>query len=163
MLFKPKSIRLLHTENVTDESLEAPDSVYKIYLDPTGRHLLVATENNELYYFSRASKKFKSISKLKGNLVTAVGWNKSSNEKSTDAILVGTKRGLVFELAINASNEGFLNQNIDSYCKQVYNFGSSTFITGIEIFHLKKENSSGASAPSNNVENIYAILISTTK
>jgi hypothetical protein len=93
--------------------------VNKFFLDKTGKHLLVATETNELYYYSRQSKKFKAISKLKGHLVTAVGWNQNSNDKCTDAILVGTKKGFIFELSINTNNEGLLNLYIDSYCKQV--------------------------------------------
>ena len=159
MLFKPKSIRLLHIENGGDEMIEVPEQVERFFLDPTGRHLLVATSSKELYYYSRSSKKFRSISKLKGNLVTAVGWNKNANEKSTDAILVGTKKGLIFELLINTSNEGFLNQNIDSYCKQVYSLKETKVcqITGIEVFHLKLDNQN---AP-NNVENIYDIVVST--
>ena len=105
--------------NIILKRLNRLNQLTSFFLDKTGKHLLVATETNELYYYSRQSKKFKSISKLKGNLVTAVGWNQNSNEKTTDAILVGTKKGLIFELSINTNNEGLLNLYIDSYCKQV--------------------------------------------
>lgn len=153
ILFKPKTIRLLHAENRTDEMIESPEAVQRFFLDKSGKHLLVATETNELYYYSRGTKKFRPISKLKGHLITAVGWNQNSSEKATDSILVGTKKGAIFELLINTNNEGILNLYIDSYCKQVYNFGKDTLITGIEIFHFKKENSS---------ENIYDIVITTS-
>ena len=158
LLFKPRTIRLLHIKNSTDETIESPDPVNRFFLDKTGKHLLVATDTNELYYYSRQSKKFKSINKLKGNLVTAVGWNKNSTDKTTDSILVGTKKGTLFELAINTTNEGLLSPYIDSYCKQVYNFGKESVIHGIEIIHLKKENH--YSAP--NIENIYDIIVATS-
>ncbi len=67
ILFKPKTIRLLHPENRTDEIIEAPESINRFFLDKTGKHLLVSTETNELYYYSRTSKKFRAISKLKVN------------------------------------------------------------------------------------------------
>lgn len=59
------------------------------------------------------------MSKKQGNQVTAIGWNKNSTDKVTDSILVGTKKGLLFEMCINTNNEGFLNTSIDTYCKQV--------------------------------------------
>lgn len=61
----------------------------------------------------------KMIILLKGNKITAIGWNKHSNERTTDAILVGTKKGSVFELCVNTNNESFLNTTIDTYCKLV--------------------------------------------
>lgn len=45
--------------------MEAPDAVSQFFFDKTGKHLFVATESKEFYYFSRSSKKFRAISKLK--------------------------------------------------------------------------------------------------
>ena len=119
MLFRPRTLSFLNLKNKADETVEAPETVSRFFLDKSGKHLLVATESQELYYYSRASKKFRAINKVKGNLVTAVGWNRNANERSTDAIFVGTKKGSLFELCINTSNEGFLNTSIDTYCKLV--------------------------------------------
>ncbi len=119
MLFKPRTLRFLNLKNKADETTEAPDNLSRFFLDKSGKHLLVTSESSEVYYYSRVSKKFRVINKLKGNILTAVGWNKSSNEKTTDAILVGTKKGSLFELCINTNNEGFLNTSIDTYCKLV--------------------------------------------
>ncbi|CAF1037381.1 unnamed protein product [Brachionus calyciflorus] len=159
ILFKPCTIRLLHPELKTDETIEYPDVINKFFLDKYGRHLLVATEKNEFYYYSKITKKIKSISKLKGNLVTAVGWNKNSTEKTTDSILVGTNKGLLFELIINSTNEGILSTFGESYCKLVYNFNTDQAISSIEIVHFKKENN--YSGPS--IENIYDIFVATSK
>lgn len=152
LLFKPKTIKLYNLKNKTDEIIESPDIVSRIFLDKNGKHLLVATETNELFYYSRASKKFRAINKLKGNLITAIGWNKNSTEKTSDSILAGTKKGNLYELCINTNNEGFLNTSIDTYCKLIYTFNKDP-ITGIEIFHFNN----------NSIENIYDIVITTPK
>jgi hypothetical protein len=86
ILFKPKLIRFFNLKTKTDESklnkevriysikvdlnanfigAESPEAINKLFLDPTGKHLLIATETNELYYYSRATKKFKPINKIK--------------------------------------------------------------------------------------------------
>jgi len=41
------------------------DRVHKLFLDPTGRHLIVSFESQENIYISRNSKKTKPITKLK--------------------------------------------------------------------------------------------------
>ncbi len=112
--------------------IEAPDHVSSMFLDPTGSHLLIATENSELYYYyMKGSKKFRPINKLKGYLVTDVGWNSNATETSTDSILIGTKKGLLFEICINSGDENRLfNQNIDNLCKQV---GCGIFLIKILI------------------------------
>ncbi len=119
MLFKPRTLRLINLKTKADEQIEAPDSVSQFFLDKTGKHLFVATEASEFCYFSRASKRFRAVGKLKGSRVTAVGWSRHSTERTTDAILVGTKNGSVFELCVNTNNESFLNTTIDTYCKLV--------------------------------------------
>ncbi len=90
--------------------------------------------------------------------MTAVGWNKNSTDKATDSILVGTKRGALFELAVNTNNESLLSPYVDTHCKQVYNFGKECTVNGIEIIQFRKENRH--SAPS--VEDIYDIFVATT-
>jgi hypothetical protein len=152
ILFKPKTIRLFNSDNRVDETLESPEIVSKMFLDKSGKHLLIATETNELYYYSRQSKRFKSIGKLKGHTITAIGWNQNSTDKTTDSILAGTKRGIIYELCINTNNEGILNLYIDSYCKQVYSIGKESLITGIEILSFNSNN-----------EIIYDIVITTQK
>ncbi len=46
-------------------AIESPESVAKFFLDRTGKHLFVTTDSNEFYYYSRQTKKFKAINKLK--------------------------------------------------------------------------------------------------
>lgn len=41
------------------------DKVHKIFLDPTGKHLIISMKCGDNYYLSRNSKKPKPIAKLK--------------------------------------------------------------------------------------------------
>ena len=41
------------------------DRIIKVFLDPTGRHLLVSMASGDNYYLSRNSKKPKQINRMK--------------------------------------------------------------------------------------------------
>ena len=45
------------------------DRIYRIYQDPTGRHLIVSMLSSENYYLSRNSKKPRALGKLKVKLI----------------------------------------------------------------------------------------------
>jgi hypothetical protein len=59
-------------------------------------------------------KKFKTITKLKGNVVTDVGWNKSRGSMLVDSILIGTQKGTFFEISLGEDGKN----PTDSNCKQ---------------------------------------------
>ena len=41
------------------------DRIYSLYLDPTGRHLIISMLSSENYYLARAAKKPRPLGKLK--------------------------------------------------------------------------------------------------
>lgn len=41
------------------------DSIYGMFLDPTGRHLIISMNSAENFYLSRGSKKVRILGKLK--------------------------------------------------------------------------------------------------
>ncbi len=105
-----------------DDDFDQPadNSISRFYLDPTGKHLFLNTDNSEFYYYSKQAKKFKLLNKLRGQYVSAIGWNKNSTEHSTDSILIGTQRGNLYELCINDdSSARVFNQAIDHNFKLV--------------------------------------------
>ena len=54
--------------------------------------------------------------------MTSVGWNSNSTEITTDSILIGTHKGVIFEMCINVSDENrFFSQSVDNYCRLVSN------------------------------------------
>ena len=93
--------------------MEAPEAVNRLFLDKSGQHVLVATESCDLYYYARKADRFRFVARTKANMVTAVGWNQNGgDESSVDCVLVGTKRGVVYELNIAASvADGFAVSN----------------------------------------------------
>lgn len=81
-----------------------------IFVDPMGRHCLISMSNRltgevqpyENYYFQR---KVTCLSKAKGHVITAVGWNVAPpSDGSTGSILIGTIEGRLFETALLADD-----------------------------------------------------------
>ncbi|XP_041365438.1 vacuolar protein sorting-associated protein 18 homolog isoform X2 [Gigantopelta aegis] len=100
--------------------------VHKIFLDPTGRHLIISMNSNENHYLSRNSKKLKLIPKLKGHLIDSVGWNwQNASETTTSSILIGTSKGLIIETELTANEDNrFFQSSLDQYLKQLFNLGT---------------------------------------
>ena len=48
-----------------DVTKRMDDSVHKLFLDPTARHLIVCMESQESFYLARNSKKSKPLSKMR--------------------------------------------------------------------------------------------------
>ncbi|XP_055957733.1 vacuolar protein sorting-associated protein 18 homolog [Patella vulgata] len=97
------------------------DKVYKIFLDPTGRHMIISMNSMESYYLSRNSKKPKAITKLKGHHIDSVGWNwQNANNNTTSAILIGTSKGIIYETELTANEDSkFFQGSLDQYLKQL--------------------------------------------
>ncbi|XP_057677998.1 vacuolar protein sorting-associated protein 18 homolog [Corythoichthys intestinalis] len=95
--------------------------VHKLFLDPTGSHLLISMNTSECLYLNRNTQKVRSLSRWRGHLVESVGWNKMlGNETNTGPILVGTGQGVIFEAEISATEGSLFNTNPDQYFRQVH-------------------------------------------
>ncbi|XP_025087260.1 vacuolar protein sorting-associated protein 18 homolog [Pomacea canaliculata] len=116
----------VETQQATEIELPSPvtDRVHQIFLDPTGKHLLISLGSQENYYVSlgTSARKPKNIAKLKGHLIDSVGWNwQNANEKTTGAILLGTNKGLIFETELTQFDDSrFFQGNVDLYLKQLF-------------------------------------------
>ncbi|KAL5007275.1 hypothetical protein ScPMuIL_016081 [Solemya velum] len=108
------------------------DTVHKIFLDPTGRHLLISMTSTENYYLSRNSKKPRA-----GHHIDAVGWNwQNASDNNTGSILLGTSKGIIFETELTANEDSrFFQGSLDQYLKQLFNLGKERAVpvTGIEF------------------------------
>nr|XP_029507734.1 vacuolar protein sorting-associated protein 18 homolog [Oncorhynchus nerka] len=94
--------------------------VHKLFLDPTGSHLVISLSTSECLYLNRNTQKVRSLSRWRGHLIESVGWNKLlGTETNTGPILVGTSQGIIFEAEISASEGSLFNTNPDQYFKQV--------------------------------------------
>ncbi|PVD33305.1 hypothetical protein C0Q70_04558 [Pomacea canaliculata] len=135
------AVRSTAQDIVTEIELPSPvtDRVHQIFLDPTGKHLLISLGSQENYYVSlgTSARKPKNIAKLKGHLIDSVGWNwQNANEKTTGAILLGTNKGLIFETELTQFDDSrFFQGNVDLYLKQLFNLGRERAepVTGLQF------------------------------
>ncbi|RUP49144.1 Pep3/Vps18/deep orange family-domain-containing protein [Jimgerdemannia flammicorona] len=94
--------------------------IYKIFFDPTGRHLIVTTEHGENFYLYERWKKAKQLARLKGVIIESIAWNPltSTSDPSTLPILLGTRTGLIYETTLEPTDDFFRRE--EKYLKQVY-------------------------------------------
>ncbi|KAF8953441.1 hypothetical protein CPC16_003759 [Podila verticillata] len=121
------------------EDIEIPRKVsegkiYKMFFDPTGRHLIITTETGDNYYLFEKWKKAKLLTKIKGIVIESIAWNRSNDrpmESSTKEFLIGTRNGLIFEAELEPTAELFKKE--ERYFKQVYSIQANMPITGIRM------------------------------
>ncbi|KAJ2802253.1 tethering complex subunit [Coemansia guatemalensis] len=96
-------IKLQEAHNIIEADVPvAPTSLRacSVFLDPTGRHLLLSTPQGENFYYYEGWDHAKPLSKFKNMEITAVAWNSlswSAADSSTRTILLGTHDGKVYE------------------------------------------------------------------
>lgn len=121
------------------------EKIYKIFLDPTGRHLIISLVSTENLYLSRNSKKAKPIGRLKGHHIDSVGWNwQNASETTTGAILLGSNKGLIFETELSANDDSrFWQGNLDQYLRQLFSLsrdqGDIEPVTGLEFDRMPSD------------------------
>ena len=128
-------IDLEHPDSPTEVELvrATDDTIAGMFLDPSGRHLIVSMKSGDNYYLVYGAKKAKPLAKLKGHKVTCVGWNhRGVTESSTDTILLGTSKGHIQETKlVNAEDTHLFSSGPEQYVKQVHSFATVP-VTGIE-------------------------------
>lgn len=114
-----------------------------IFLDPTGSHLITTTKNGDNYILNYRSTKPRLLSRLKGNVITAIAWSPNEPSRSTGAILVGTSTGVVYETLIESSNEYFKKE--EKYFKQVWKDPMNNKSKGIKGIYAYESRKGGGS------------------
>ncbi|KAI8064792.1 vacuolar protein sorting protein 18 [Gilbertella persicaria] len=102
--------------------------VSQLFLDPTGRHIIVTTDNGDNYYLFHTWRRTKELTKLKQKII-CVAWNKYAHANHTREILIGTQEGTVFETWLEPKDEFFRKE--EKYLVQV--FQAPMPITGIHV------------------------------
>ncbi|KAG0051168.1 hypothetical protein BGZ83_004029 [Gryganskiella cystojenkinii] len=142
MFMALESMRLLRIDldkPAEVEDIEIPrraqeGRIYKMFFDPTGRHLIMTTESGDNYYHFKNWKKAKLLTKIKGIVIESIAWNRSTDrpsESSTKEFLIGTRNGLVFEAELEPNVELFRKE--ERFFKQVYSLQASMPITGMRM------------------------------
>lgn len=109
-------------------------SIYKIFLDPSGRHLIVTSTQGENWYLYRGWKKPRQLKTLK-MVIESIAWNRASlvssaRSTSTREMLVGARNGSVYEVVLDAEEDFFKSQ--ERYLQTVFSLPERQPITGID-------------------------------
>ncbi|KAI0660391.1 Pep3/Vps18/deep orange family-domain-containing protein [Cubamyces menziesii] len=110
-------------------------SIYKLFLDPSGRHLLVTSMQGENWYFYRGWKKPKQLKGFK-MVIESVAWNKaallsSSHSTSTREMLIGARNGTIYEAVLDAEEDFFKSQ--ERYLQPVFTLPERHPVTGLKF------------------------------
>lgn len=136
-LLSNKIKRYFSNASELDDTLDIPrpvgDVIHNIFIDPSGKHLLVSMESGELFYSFYSKPDLMSLTRqIKCNCVDSVAWSQTKhNEIDTKEILIGSSLGTIYETKLNPSSD----KQLVAYCKILYTFEKPEAITGLCFFH----------------------------
>ncbi|CAD5212799.1 unnamed protein product [Bursaphelenchus okinawaensis] len=85
-------------------NLASNDRIAYIHLDFRGSHALVSTELGENFYMNMKTVALKPLRRLKGHVISAVGFNsEKATDQETSFIVLGTNKGQLLETNIASS------------------------------------------------------------
>jgi len=110
-------------------------TIYKMFFDPSGRHLLVTSTQGETWYIYIPSKKPKHLKSWK-MVIESVAWNRSallasSQGTSSREILIGAKSGTIYEALLDGAEDLF--KSTDRYLQSVFSMPEKQPITGLRF------------------------------
>ncbi|KAI0756694.1 Pep3/Vps18/deep orange family-domain-containing protein [Daedaleopsis nitida] len=110
-------------------------SIHKLFLDPSGRHLLVTSLQGENWYFYKGWKKPRQLKSFK-MVIESVAWNKaallsSSHSTSTREMLIGARNGTIYEAVLDAEEDFFKSQ--ERYLQPVFTLPERHPVTGLKF------------------------------
>ena len=128
-------INLKNPEKVIKITLKAP--VYKLYLDPSGRHLIIATsQGDNLYLYSKWKEFLPRPIKSFKMTIESVAWNRSfllsaagDISTGTRELLVGGRNGIIYEAVLDSKEDFFKGH--DRSVNAVFNLPERQPITGL--------------------------------
>jgi hypothetical protein len=131
-------IELSHPDRVLNIQIPRKTTdmtIYKLFLDPSGRHLLVTSVQGENWYFYRGWKKPRQLKSFK-MVIESVAWNKpvllsSPAATSTRELLIGGRNGVIWEAILDAEEDFFKSQ--DRHLNAVFSLPERHPITGIKF------------------------------
>ncbi|KAG2023080.1 DigA protein [Coprinopsis cinerea AmutBmut pab1-1] len=110
-------------------------TIYKLFMDPSGRHLIITSQQGENWYLYRSWKKPRQLKGFR-MIIESVAWNKtallaSSHSTSTKELLIGSRDGKIYEAVLDAEEDFFKSQ--ERYLQNVYTLSERHPITGIKF------------------------------
>jgi hypothetical protein len=131
-LQKPEYIMKFELPKKTSEL-----TIRKLFLDPTGKHLLLNSTQGETWYLHRSWKKPKPLKRFNSYklVLESVAWNRTSPHTTvTGPFLLGTSTGSIYETFLDAGDDFFKSQ--EKFLRRLYTLmeGSPVVGLGFELF-----------------------------
>jgi vacuolar protein sorting-associated protein 18 len=110
-------------------------TIHKLFLDPSGRHLIITSTQGENWYLYRGWKKPRLLKSFK-MIIESVAWNKAhllsaTHQTSTREILIGGRNGTLYEAVLDAQEDFFKSQ--ERYLQAVFTLPERHPVTGIKF------------------------------
>ncbi|PBL01206.1 hypothetical protein ARMGADRAFT_1007238 [Armillaria gallica] len=110
-------------------------TIYKIFMDPSGRHIIVTSLQGENWYFYKTWAKPKQLKTYK-MVIESIAWNKTallsnSQPSSTREMLIGTRNGTIMEAMLVAEEDFFKSH--ERYLQSMFSLPERQPITGIKF------------------------------
>ncbi|KAL1762015.1 Pep3/Vps18/deep orange family-domain-containing protein [Schizophyllum commune] len=131
-------IELSHSEQVVQIPIPRKPqdmTIHKVFMDPSGRHIIVSSTQGENWYYFRAWKKTKQPKSLKWKMVIeSIAWNRAAllasvNATTTREMLIGARNGTIYEAVLDAEENLFAS--LERHLASVYSVPGP--ITGIHF------------------------------
>ncbi|KAG6851223.1 hypothetical protein H0H93_015233 [Arthromyces matolae] len=110
-------------------------TIHKLFVDPSGRHIIITSKQGENWYFYRTWKEPRRLKGFK-MVIESIAWNKrellsSPHSTSTREMLIGTGNGSIYEAVLDAGEVFFKSQ--ERYLQSVFSLPERHPITGIKF------------------------------
>eukprot|EP01130_Rhizamoeba_saxonica_P012344 TRINITY_DN5188_c1_g1_i2.p1 TRINITY_DN5188_c1_g1~~TRINITY_DN5188_c1_g1_i2.p1 ORF type:complete len:926 (+),score=184.08 TRINITY_DN5188_c1_g1_i2:22-2778(+) len=101
------------------------DKIYKIFLDPSGYHLIICLESEDNYYLHKDSPRPRALNRLRGIKIESIAW--VTSDSSTASLLFGSSKGMIYETSIEAETRFFQRERL----KMVFTLSISLPVSGL--------------------------------
>lgn len=110
-------------------------TIYKLFLDPSGRHLVITSLQGENWYLYKGWKKPRVLKSFK-MVIESISWNKpallsSSRSTSSREMLIGARNGTLYEAILDAEDDFFKSQ--ERFLQPVFTLPERHPVTGVEF------------------------------
>lgn len=142
MAFKSNTLQQLSLEDsrsISNITLakKGEVNIYKIFSDPSGRHLVITTHQGENFYCYEGWTKARALPKCK-MIIESVAWNPNSASTSavhpksaTREIILGARNGNIYETLLDAHDDIF--KTPDRYVQLIYTLPDRQPVTGLKV------------------------------
>lgn len=131
-------IELSHSDQVIKIQIPrkpADMTIHKLFMDPSGRHIVITSASGENWYLYRTWRKPRQLKGFK-MVIESIAWNKtallsSAHTTSTREILIGARNGVIYEAVLDAEEDFFKSH--ERYLQTVFSLPERHPITGVKF------------------------------